>query len=225
LDPLLPEARRDAPARMDPHPARRRAAPPPRPRTISFWGRGPSRASCGPSPARSAPARIDQLDSEVATVEPAIPGQKRFGLERGVSADQEVGNDPAATVRPGAPALTPTASGLGGGVGRDRIEADPEQAERVLELFVTREVRPHLGPDDLTGDQSPAVVRGAQRLARPRSEPGIGPEDIEEDRGINGGPHRLVVRVRRTRGATGRGPRISSSRTSTGLVSRRRPKT
>src|SRR2546430_8779118 len=30
LDPLLPEARRDAPARVDPHPPRRRAAPAPR---------------------------------------------------------------------------------------------------------------------------------------------------------------------------------------------------
>src|SRR5438552_2278540 len=42
LDPLLPEARREAPARVDPHPSRRRAAPPPRgrPRAVSLKASG-----------------------------------------------------------------------------------------------------------------------------------------------------------------------------------------
>src|SRR5439155_244058 len=40
LDPLLPEARRDAPARVDPHPSRRRAAPPPRGRSRAIKSQG-----------------------------------------------------------------------------------------------------------------------------------------------------------------------------------------
>src|SRR2546430_2852287 len=40
LDPLLPEARRDAPARVDPHPSRRRAAPPPRGRPRAMTSQG-----------------------------------------------------------------------------------------------------------------------------------------------------------------------------------------
>src|SRR5438552_17234903 len=40
LDPLLPEARREAPARVDPHSSRRRAAPPPRGRPRAMTSQG-----------------------------------------------------------------------------------------------------------------------------------------------------------------------------------------
>jgi hypothetical protein len=146
-------------------------------------------------------------------------------LLHGVRTHEEVGDHTSGCCGTRSPSLAPHPTGQRRRLRGDRIETNAQEAKRRLEVRVARKVRSYFSPYDVTRHQRARVVCSAQRVTRFFAKSGVGSQDVEQDRGIDGGLHRLRLLRRRGGDDVGRGPRISSSRSSTGLASESRPKT
>lgn len=96
-----------------------------------------------------------------------------MGANEKVSDDTTRGNA-------GSAALSPQMARKGCRVGRDGLEPDTEDGDRAVEVGIVREMRSHLGPHDLTGDERTGVVCVTQSLAGFFAESRISAQDVEK---------------------------------------------
>ncbi len=164
----------------------------------------------------------DPKSLESIAVEPAIAGEQRISLEESMRADEQIGDDPDTRCAWLPSEIAPKAARPCGCVLGNRLESDAEQVERFGERGIGREMSANLGPDDLASNESTRVVSNSQGLTRLLSVDWIGSQNIQKDGGVDSHLHRRRAVAFFFRRA-GRGPRIWSMISSTGLPSFRRP--
>ena len=164
----------------------------------------------------------DPQTFESTAIEAAVTGQQCVRLKKSVCSDEQVRHDPEARSSGLASEIAPKSPGLCRRLLGNRLESDAEEVEGFGKCSIRLEMCANLSPDDFAGDESASVVGAPQGLARILSVDRVGSQNIQKDGRVDRDLHRCRAAAFFLR-PVGRGPRIWSRISSTGLPRFRRP--
>jgi hypothetical protein len=90
---------------------------------------------------------------EIPAEKTSISGEKRFSLDLGMGADQEIRDNPFSILFRSLRLLAPELTRKLRGLGRHRIEDNSQRGESLSKELLSRKVSADLGPYDLTNNE------------------------------------------------------------------------